>query len=53
MDIGTVKTSYEVHKTVFKDIAKIANKYYDLVFLDIDRELDEDIKDALLEASNF
>ena len=44
---------YEVHKTVFKDIAKIASKYYDLVFIDIDATLDEDITNSLLEISDL
>ena len=44
---------YEVHKTVFKSIAKIANQYYDLVFIDIDHNLDEDTTNSLLEISDL
>lgn len=44
---------YEIHKKIFKDIAKIASKYYDLVFIDIDGNLEENIKDSLLEISDL
>ena len=44
---------YEIHKTLFKDIARIANKYYDLVFIDIDNSIDEEIVDSLLEISDI
>lgn len=44
---------YEIHKKIFKDIARISNKYYDLVFIDIDSNLDEDIKESLLEISDL
>lgn len=44
---------YETHKKIFKDIAKIASRYYDLVFIDIDNELDENTKDSLLQVSDI
>lgn len=47
------KEEYEIHKKVFKDIAKIASKYYDLVFIDIDSGLDEYVKNSLLEISDI
>lgn len=47
------KEEYETHKAVFKDIAKIASKYYDLVFVDIDTNLDEYTKESLLEISDI
>lgn len=53
MDTKVEPEEYEIHKTVFKDIARIASKYYDLVFIDIDNNLDEKIKDSLLEISNL
>ena len=37
----------------FKDIAKMASKYYDLVLIDIDNEIDEDIQESLLEISDL
>ena len=45
--------SNDTHKKIFKDIAKIASKYYDLVFIDIDSSLDEDITNSLLEISDL
>lgn len=53
MDNEVEPEEYEIHKTIFKDIARIASKYYDLVFIDIDNNLDEKIKDSLLEVSNL
>lgn len=53
MDMNVEPEEYEIHKTIFKDIARIASKYYDLVFIDIDSDLDEKTKDTLLEISNL
>lgn len=53
MDMNVEPEEYEIHKTIFKDIARIASKYYDLVFIDIDSDLDEKTKDSLLEISNL
>lgn len=47
------KTEYEKSKRIFREIAKIASKYYDLVFVDIDNDLEENIKDSLLEVSDL
>lgn len=47
------KEEYETHKKVFKDIAKIASRYYDLVFIDIDSGLDKYVKNSLLEISDI
>lgn len=47
------KEEYNIHKTVFKDIAKIASRYYDLVFVDIDSNLDKNIVEQLLENSDI
>lgn len=44
---------FETHKKIFKDIAKIANKYYDLVFIDIDSGLDDETQTTLLENSDL
>lgn len=52
-DTKTEEKDYEVHKTVFKNIAKIANQYYDLVFIDIDHNLDEYTTNSLLEISDL
>ncbi len=53
MDTKVEPEEYEIHKTIFKDIATIASKYYDLVFIDIDSNLDERITDSLLEISSL
>lgn len=47
------KDEYEIHKKVFKDIAKIASKYYDLVFVDIDTGLEDYVKQSILEVSDI
>ena len=52
-DTKVEKEDYETHKKVFKDIAKIASKYYDLVFIDIDASLDENTTNSLLEISDL
>lgn len=52
-DTKVEEEDYETHKKTFKDIAKIASKYYDLVFIDIDSNLDEDITNSLLEISDL
>lgn len=44
---------YETYKKTFKDIAKISNKYYDLVLVDIDKNMDEKTKNELLEISDI
>ncbi len=52
-DTNTEKDEYELNKKVFKDIAKIASKYYDLVFVDIDNNLDKYTVNSLLEVSDL
>lgn len=52
-DENVAKEDYDVHKTVFRDMARIASKYYDLVFVDIDTNLDENIANSLLEISDL
>lgn len=52
-DTKIEEEDYEIHKKTFKDIAKIANRYYDLVFIDIDSNLDEDTTNSLLEISDL
>lgn len=53
MDTNVDEEEYKIHKTIFKDIARIANKYYDLVFIDIDNSLEDSIVDPLLELSDI
>lgn len=51
-DTNIIKEDYEINKSAFKDIVKIASKYYDLVFVDIDTELDGYTQNSLLESSD-
>ena len=44
---------YEMNKNIFGDIVKMANKFYDLVFIDIDCDLDKDTTNLLLRNSNI
>jgi len=52
-DTDVAKEDYEINKKVFRDIAKIASRYYDLVFIDVDTNLDESITNSLLEISDL
>lgn len=52
-EVNTERAEYDTHKKIFKDIAKIASKYYDLVFVDIDSNLDEYITNSILEVSDL
>lgn len=52
-DTDVIKEDYETYKKVFKDIAKIASRYYDLVFIDIDANLGESVTNSLLENSDL
>lgn len=47
------KEDYNICKRAFREIVRMANKYYDLVIVDINEELDENIKDSLLEISDI
>lgn len=47
------KDDYQICKRTFSDIAKIANRYYDLVFVDIGAELDDNTKNSLLATSDI
>lgn len=52
-DARLKREDYEICKRAFRNIAKIASKYYDLVFVDINTGLDETTKNSLLEVSNL
>lgn len=47
------KKEYDELKGNYPDIINLANNYYDLVFVDLDRELDEINLDKILESSNL
>lgn len=47
------KTDYERLKKAYSDIINLANNYYDLVLVDLDREVDKEVSDAILGNSNL
>ena len=47
------RTDYERLKQVYSDIINLANNYYDLVLVDLDRELEQEISDTILGNSNL
>ena len=47
------KSQYAEMTKYYSDIINIANGYYDLVFVDLDREVPEDVSDAILKNSNL
>lgn len=52
-DRNVLLEKYLEQRLLFKEIAKIANQYYDLVFVDLDRGLDDDITRGILEKSDL
>ena len=47
------KIEYNELKTYYPDIINLANRYYDLVFVDLDEELGEELKNTILSNSNL
>lgn len=47
------KTEYEEIKKIYPDIINLANNHYDLVFVDLDKELKPEIIDTILGNSNL
>ena len=47
------RTDYERLKKVYADIINLANSYYDLVLVDLDKELEQEISDIILGNSNL
>lgn len=47
------KIEYDELKMNYPDIINLANNYYDLVFVDLDDELGEELKNQILESSNI
>ena len=47
------KEIYDNIKESYPAVVDLANQYYDLVFVDIDRNLDENIKNAIIANSNM
>lgn len=47
------KSDYDNIKQIYPDIINLANNYYDLVFVDLDNELGENLKNQIMENSNL
>lgn len=47
------KSDYLDMKKLYPEIIKLANRYYDLVFVDLDKQIDEELSDAILANSNL
>lgn len=47
------KGYYDELKQVYPDIINLANRYYDLVFVDLDKELQQDVTETILKDSNL
>ena len=47
------KIEYDEIKLSYPDIINLANQYYDLVFVDLDYELGEELKNKIIESSNL
>ena len=52
-DGNILKEDYIKQKEYMKSIIRLANKFYDLVFVDLDKTLNEDTTKVLLETSNI
>lgn len=48
-----IELEYQNIKETYPDIISLANKYYDLVFVDLDMEIEENIMDTILANSNL
>lgn len=47
------RTEYEDIRRYYPEIISLANNYYDLVFVDLDKQLQDDISDTILTNSNL
>lgn len=47
------RDEYEDLRRYYPDIITLANSYYDLVFVDLDKQVHDDIVDTILEGSNL
>lgn len=52
-DRNVMKEDYDKQKPLFKEIAKIASRYYDLVFVDLNGDINDPFVKAFLESSNL
>ena len=47
------RNDYEALKKAYPEIINLANSYYDLVFVDLDNEIEQEISDIILSNSNL
>ena len=52
-DEKSTPEEYAANRPLFKDMINIANKYYDLVFVDIDGPLEEELVSEIMKISNI
>ena len=52
-DKNVIKEDYDRQKPLYKEIAKIANRYYDLVFVDLNGDINDPFVKSMLESSNL
>lgn len=53
LDNSSMKDEFNTHKKVLKDIIKIANQYYDLVIVDLDKNLDQETVESILQVTDL
>ena len=53
LDSSSMKDEFNTHKKVLKDIIKIANQYYDLVIVDLDKSLDQETVASILQVTDL
>ena len=47
------KAGYMEIRHLYPEIINLANKYYDLVFVDLDKQQEDDVSEAILQSSNL
>ncbi len=52
-DKNILKEDYDRQKPLFKEIAKMASRYYDIVFVDINGDINEPVVSSILENSSI
>jgi len=53
VDNSSMKDEFNTHKKVLKDIIKIANKFYDLVIIDLDKDIDKETEADIINVSDL
>ncbi len=53
---NTIETNYDEYKKIencYIELIKMANQYYDMVLVDLDKALEQEVKDEILKISNL